>query len=334
MSESTLAITLTDIQDAVCNYCGYGADYSALTAGSETAEVDGYIKRGLRQFYWPIGITGRMHRWSFLRPTQTIYLYPTMTEVCQSSTVTSTGDTLTSDDTDDLLFYTTMVGESLVAADGTSYTISAVASEGASACTVSSDSSADDNTAFTITADGDYPLPDDFGQIEGTFRFPVGTGYAAPILVGEADIRQKRVISNETGFPRYVAIRPKTTTNASGQRFELCVFPTPDAVYAMTYRYSVLPNALVSSTNEYPYGGAMHGETILQSCLAAAEAGINDAQGTHKALFLERLKVSIDADLQASVPDRIGVAAMRPSVSGATLGDGWTLTYDNAQAGL
>ena len=311
---------MTEILDGVSFFLGYGTDYTNATAGQKD-RVDQCVKSGLRCFYWPISVTGRMHRWSFLKPTGTITLWPTTTGVCTGTTAITAGT--------GMAFYPLMAGYEMVD-NTTPYASYTLITYNSVTSFTGDDITAVSGHKFTVTADGSYALPDDFGQIEGTFRFATGSGNAAPILVGEADIRQKRTLNDQTGTPVYVAVRPKSTTNATGQRFELLAYPTPDAVYAMTYRYSVLPNALVATTAEYPYGGAMHGETIRESCLAAAEAMMNDTQGIHKALFAERLAVSIAADLQASVPDRIGTAALRPSVSGATLGSGWTLTYDNS----
>lgn len=305
MAESTLSGTLTNIQDEMSRYLGWSGDYSGDSSARQ-ALMDRYIISGLRQFYWPVPVNGRMHQWSFLKPIASIVLWPTMSETCQVTTVTASGDTVTSDDTDNLLFYTTMVGKSIVAEDDSSYTISAVASEGASACTVSTDASADDDTEFTITADGDYRLPDDFAQLEGSFRFDNGSGLCQMTLVGEAHIRKRRSDCESTGIPQLVAVQPLTSDNSTGQRFQICVWPTPSTAYTLTYRYSILPDALVNASNEYPYGGAMHFETIKESCLAAAEAAVMENQGIHKALFMERLATSISADLQLNMPDRIG----------------------------
>jgi hypothetical protein len=302
VSETGLVTTFTDIQDAMSQYMGYDPDYTNDDTDQKD-QIDGFIKRGLIQAYYPPAITGRMHQWSWLRPTAEISLCPS-----GSATVSASGTDIT---TASAFFYPSMVGKALEAESGTSYTIDTVTSTTAATVTEAADD--DDGTTWTFTADGDYRLPDDYAQLEGAFRFSTGSGYCPPTLVGEGYIRHRRSESQSTGTPLLVAVRPQATTNASGQRFELCVYPTPDALYAVSYRYSVLPSMLVNTTNEYPYGGAMHGEMILESCLAIAEQMTTEGQGIHKALFLERLKTSIDADLQASTPDRFG----RPGSSGA-----------------
>lgn len=300
MSESTLAITLTDIRDAMSKYLGYDPDYDN-DSSDEQAEIDSLIKRGLRQFYWPPRLNDRSHQWSFLKPVTTVYLWGTETSTLNNAPVydESTYSTVT---VDDAIFYDTAVGKS-VTIDTTDYTIYSVTST--TVCVVLGDASGHaDETAVTLTADGDYRLPDDFACLEGTFRFDAASGYAPPILVGESFIRQRRTECESTGTPLYVAVRPQSTTNASGQRFELCAYPTPDTAYTLSYRYSVLPNALVETTNEYPYGGAQHGQTILESCLAVAEQQVTESQGIHTALFMQHLATSIDMDVRLNTPDR------------------------------
>jgi len=71
----------------------------------------------------------------------------------------------------------------------------------------------------------------------------------------------------------------------------------PNDVLTLHYRYYVLPDALVLTTLEYPYGSAAHSETILESCLAIAESREKDTTSTeHRDKFALLLQSSIDHD--------------------------------------
>ena len=143
------------------------------------------------------------------------------------------------------------------------------------------------------------PLPDDFGGIEGqlTVSTSDSTVFWPVPIVGEGQVRQcYSAYPEATGRPAAAAIRPiKGTTPTAGQRFELYLHPTADAAYTLQVTYYILPDYLTGAT-PYAYGGAMHAETILESCLAIAEQRLDDASAVHSAKFQERLAASIGLD--------------------------------------
>lgn len=148
----------------------------------------------------------------------------------------------------------------------------------------------------TTASDFDYDLPDDFGQVVGPIHFDNSEKQFHRIrIVPESVIMAKRQISTQASSPQYAAIRSKSVSAGSYQVYELLLYPTPDAVYTLHFRYALLPNKL-SSTNTYPYGGAVHSETLLESCLSVAEERVNDERGMHYVAFMERLKASVDYD--------------------------------------
>jgi len=159
-------------------------------------------------------------------------------------------------------------------------------------------------TLATVANDYDYDLPDDFAYIVTDFTYStsyVGNGLIRK--VGEQHIRKLREGNTLVGKPQYFAIRPKTTAGTTGQRFEVLFYPAPDAVYTLEYRYAILLGKITAAA-PYPYGGEMHGETILQSCLAIAEERQNDGVSgdMHRKKFFERLAASIALD-QNQQPD-------------------------------
>lgn len=162
-------------------------------------------------------------------------------------------------------------------------------------------------TIPTVADTSDYTLPDDFAGMEGDMTFAASDNVAGPVeIVGEHQIRKLREgNTSSSGIPRFGSVRPKTTDGTTGQRFQLNLWPTPDAVYTLYYRYKLLPSALTSIA-PYPYGGAPHAETLKASCLAAAEIDIDDEKGPRWAHFQAMLAASIAHDRLAQPPEKLG----------------------------
>lgn len=168
-------------------------------------------------------------------------------------------------------------------------------------------------TLAFVAADATYDLPDDFGGMAGPMTYDTPTGSPSAIFVtdiGEARIRQLHANSpTDTGRPQFYCIRTKTAPSTSAAtRFEVWMYPTPDAVYTARYTYSVLPNTLTSGTNVYPHGLAAHALTIKYAVLVEADAMLN---GHKDADLLERkyqtlLAGSVQADARMMSPHSIG----------------------------
>jgi hypothetical protein len=158
----------------------------------------------------------------------------------------------------------------------------------------------------TASADTAYDLPDDFGGLDGTvMTFSTDTGYVPIQIVSEAQVRSLLASADASGRTLYAAVRPKTFVPATGQRFELIVYPEPDAVYTITYRYIVMPNIL-SAGNPYPLGGPRHSETIMSAVLAFAEKRFNDEAGIYQEDFMTHLVASITLDRSINAPHNLG----------------------------
>jgi len=155
----------------------------------------------------------------------------------------------------------------------------------------------------------DYDLPEDLGGITGSLTYPAQQAKPPIVLTSEAAIRRLRGSRLTVGPPRRAAVRPKATDGQVAQGYELMVWPTPQSEVDICYQYYVQPHKL-SSANPYPYGGPLHGETVMQSCLAAAELRLNDIKGPHWQQFMERLAASVLAD-RINGPDNLGYNADR-----------------------
>ncbi len=137
--------------------------------------------------------------------------------------------------------------------------------------------------------------------MEGDLTFATNDAGWIPIpVIGEAQMRIYRMTRGATisGKPRFAAVKPNTTDGTTGQRFTLQLWPTPDAVYTLTYRKIILASQLTQG-NPYPYGGMMHAETLKESCLSMAELTMSDEKGVHWDRFMERLAASISMDRTA-----------------------------------
>lgn len=93
------------------------------------------------------------------------------------------------------------------------------------------------------------------------------------------------------------ALESKTSAlGTTGQRWTLKLWPTPNASATLTAQYRLSPDALGDDTY-YPLGGELHADTLLESCLAAAEEHINDQLSSiHRDRFAELLNQSILLD--------------------------------------
>ena len=141
----------------------------------------------------------------------------------------------------------------------------------------------------------------------GTMTYSPGISATQSIdRVGENQMRGMRQRSDLTeAKPSHVAITPKAKTTSAGTRFSAQFYPTPDAEYVLTYKFTALPDKLTVD-DLYAYGGAAHGETLLESCLAVAESRMEDEPGVHAARFMERLMASIAYD-QSLAAETLGL---------------------------
>jgi hypothetical protein len=289
MAESTLVLAWSDLKAEVGYLLGYSRTSTNWSA-AQTTEIEKVIQSGLRRFYYPGGSGVDGYEWTFLKPTTSIEIWSdiaigtttvTGVESGGSSTITATASS----------FYPTMIGNSLVITDIGTYTITGYTS--ATVVTVSGDATCAGKT-FSIATTSCYQLPDDFGAMYGQMTFETDDGYTPIELVGEGEIRALHQ-TDSTGQPLKATVRPKASTGAAGQRFELYVWPEPSSNYTMHFRYHAIPNAL-SDSYPYPLGGAQHSETILAVCLWVASERINDDVESRREYALERLNASISRD--------------------------------------
>ncbi len=151
-------------------------------------------------------------------------------------------------------------------------------------------------TLSLTNGDYDLDLPDNFQQfIDSSATFNLGTDSPALTIVSQKEMRGMQARNNASGTPQALTWRQKAFDATTGRRFEALVYPTPDASYSVETLIRVMPDKL-TPTNLYPLCGAMHSDTLLKACQAAAERKLDDESGVYAAKFAERLAASVQAD--------------------------------------
>lgn len=145
-----------------------------------------------------------------------------------------------------------------------------------------------------------YALPADFERIAGVVGGSVNLHPLA--YTSEAGIRLRLSNENKGGVPEYCAVRNAETLGDT--RYEIGVYPTPESGQTLDFWYVQDPGVITELDTE-PKGGAVHAETILASCLAAAEAQMNPetlaGEGSvHMQIFQAKLAASIATDKSLS----------------------------------
>ena len=334
MAESTLSVSLGDLRGEVQRYMGFGrgTTFAGLTDG-QTGDVMSAINRGLRQFYAPPPLPGESssHEWSFLRGSGTIATEaPYTTGTISTSGTPVTGQDTSSTDTTEPTFTSGMVGRPIRANNEireiASFTNSdVIVLDRAFSSNITTTGSPPVGANYEIYALV-YDLPDDFGGFRGSISFYDGDGYVPRRITNESNMRVLRSQNDiRKGVPEYAALINKTVASdtTTGQRFQMMVWPIPDAVYSIRYNYSVLTDTMLvvgsgdlaeadgnpaPVDGNIPVGGALHGETILASCLTVAEQLVDEFNnpGKMQARYMERLAASINLDRRSNLPDYFG----------------------------
>ncbi len=142
----------------------------------------------------------------------------------------------------------------------------------------------------------DYALPVNFGQLVGRLT---GVGFRPIEIVTAERMRAMLATSPPAGSPKYATIRTLPYDPTVGTLKQVTFAPEPDASYTVDVPYAIIPPT-IDESNPYPVGGVLHGETILQSCLAAAEVRMHGEEAMHVKRFYDRLQASIRMDREAA----------------------------------
>lgn len=153
-------------------------------------------------------------------------------------------------------------------------------------------------TFATVSTQRNYYLPTDFGGVMTELAYSAGSNKLVVARKTEDEIRGLYGSADASGAPDYFAVRTVQPGEGQSSRYEMLLYPVPNAVYTLSYRYAIEPDPL-SASNIYHLGGAVHSETVLESCLAAAEKTIDDeGNGLHQQRFQQCLASSVKIDME------------------------------------
>jgi len=296
-----------DLVEHIANKLGEGWTAYADLATAQQTRVGSVINSGYNQFLRPPILPGerKHHEWGFLRPIHTLTAWASTESTLDGAPTSDDGGTTSIVTVDDAMFYDNMTdsAESLTIGDNT-YPIASVTST--TVCVVTGDAQAEtDETECSVTADGDYRLPADYGAIAGPLTFAVSSGYSPIKIVSETAIRRVRRHNSGTGTPVMAGIRALAIDQTALQEFDLLLYPIPNTAYELTYRYHVRLSEIDDTNCRLP-GAADHSEIILQACLAAAEQRMFDQRGDEYANFLQMLPAAISFDRMAHSAEHFG----------------------------
>lgn len=218
--------------------------------------------------------------WRWLNQVQSLTLWPGVA-VAAASTLTSGGYTpgvgsapgTTIVNAATAVFYPSMEQRDLVLTGVGTFLITEYVS--AQQVRVQGDASAigvSPGVTWAITTTGAYTLPRTFsGQKSGDITYAAGDGNGQTIeWTDEASLRRRREVSDsEYGDPFYAAIRPMTTP-LPRPRWELLVYPTPNAVRTVQFPFLLYFSKLDALTDVSP-APFTHDETLRAAVLAACE---------------------------------------------------------------
>ena len=294
--------------DDVSSPTGWALDARKL------ARVNRNVNDGLRRFYFETD----GYVWSFLRPVASITVWPTIVvDAANIDSLAYSAETLKTTVTMDSgwasSFFQTMRGRSAVFEDGAAF---AIDSADGLALTLVGDASGHTD-GFTITADGDYRLPETFGGISGKVTF--GTGAQRRPVAGTSNYRIRALRSSGmTGVPYEYACVPVHSDGQCEQEFDLQLYPIPNEIYTLIFRTNVRPCEL-SVEKPYPLGSAIHATAIKEACLMEAELSANDAAGIHSAAFLRAVASAKRADAKMLGVDFLGDSCEQSESSDVSL---------------
>lgn len=315
---SGLRIDRDSLRSLTGRYLGF-TDTSSNWSTGQSAIIDESVNSGLRQFYWPplTPVSPQGYEWSFLN------------SVAVLPTVNGTKDYLMPDDIygidgdityDEDTGYARirMVGEVQIRrlrarfgeSSGVPYfgALRSVAIHGESWKSGSDGVIGADPKDLTAASVADWTnlSADVYTAVivitGGTGTIVNGT-YAVDTLTAAKATLKESTLGTASDTCSWDLRR---LAGVSTQKFELMVYPTPDAVYNLNYRYRLLPDALFTYAT-FPLGALPHAETIYESCLAIAEQRFDDSASTiHQQRFMERLQASIVTDMRQSRADYFG----------------------------
>lgn len=155
-----------------------------------------------------------------------------------------------------------------------------------------------------------YPMPPSFVAVRGEVRYAPGTNAYRPVVQVTYPERVLGLLEVSTGAyygPLMVAFRVSESSGPHGTTWEMLIAPTPSGDERIQIPFEMSPYQLDDEA-ELPIGGAIHAQTVIESCLAEAERVRGLGENVHQQQFMFRLQSSVSFDRQATCPLTVGVS--------------------------
>jgi len=296
MAESGLSIGFPELKSEVGFYVGYGRTVANFSAAEDT-EVETLVQSGIRRVYYPIALPQGMagYEWTWLRPSSTLYL--------GASGIDGAVSTLQFDSasyTDWTAYGITAAIDTVTISAGTGPTLGTYDIDVVAVGDLTLSAAPGDGTSLTFYVGrnpANYTLPDNFGRIIGSFQHAADEHRSPIMVISESAILEMRAHTDLTGVPVYAAVRPKSSTGATGQRWEVIFWPRPDTSFVLTYSYEAYSGALTDLL-PYPLGGMQLSELYIESCLSVAEQRLNNELGLHTQAYQSLILDAIARDMK------------------------------------
>jgi len=275
----------------------FGADEGAVYPSDQLTKIEDCIHDGLNRVY-------AAHEWSFFRPiadVTTTAPYVTGAITIAAGVVTLTGGTFPS-----------WAADGILMVDDRYY---AVSSRGSGTQITLNDTSVTVASASSYSlAKPDVDMPAEFDSVSNDSDlayYPGEDSWYPPVRQRhDSTIRSLEASNPEFNRPLAYCVRTKTFDPTVGSRKSLAFYPAPDAAYVMRVPMILRPIEL-DDTNQYPIGGEMLSQVILEACLASAEHNYEEREHVHEKRYQELIVLAIRNDNERSSPTSLGPDAPR-----------------------
>lgn len=309
MAQPTAALSFGDLVLEVAHagsFAYYGADGTEPAQvpvnAHDLAEAKRLANNAIRMFIGDAPPQG----WRWLRPTREVVLWA---DLAQSPARTVTGGAYNAGDDEtpvtanDAQFFPSMELHTLVIDGVGSFRVKRYVS--ATQVVVAGNASAAVADEYSIESEGRFTLPQDFSGVVHTqlTYVPAAEQFSSITWGSESHIRSLRSQSSLTTGPVYIATaRP---VGDEPRRWELLVYPNPDATRTVEMSYEIYFNRLDALTDftPVPY---IHDHVMRLACRAQVEADLDDTpDGPKYQRYLQALQHAYSADGR-SAPRSLG----------------------------
>lgn len=292
-STGAMVVSYSSLLERVGHHLfGIRSEYS----GDQTTDIEECIRDGLRDVY-------AAHSWSFFRPVKEITTtapYSTGTITIASGVVTLSEGTFPS-----------WAAVGVLKIDNEYYDVDT--RDGDTQVTLEDTSVTEADASSYELGRPLYDLPTGFEAVIGKeLAYEAGQSDFYPTVKERHDdeIRRRRQDDPYHDRPLYYSTRTVEFDPTVGSRRRLALYPTPDAAYVLKVPMQ-LRSTMIDETNQYPVGGEMLSQLIVEACLGAAERNYDEQLGQHSQRFLELLPLAIRADQEMMSPTSLGADAPR-----------------------